>query len=376
MAYNPFPKPVKRQGPSQAAQFFQQEMDDPGGPTVASRFVNNNPQEGLLSMGSNSPDLGMPEKPESVIKFDEHQAQLAAADDGSTTPMAARRYVDAYMADPEWKKAHDSEDDLVEKLAPGIGTMILDRLTRGAYSQGRVRQLEAARLQKRDVEKRYLDIQTREDFLRKDQRDEREANDKLEDAATKRRIDASKEVRDIAVSNAQLGREAAYTKLLGVQTDVAAAGKVVNVPANTSAFTVGPGGKAIPFAQGPNKEWNPNVSAGRDYSVETATARNGRIDKRVEKMQESRDWGSNSPYAGMTDAQLIELAKTQAAQMEGAPESPSANPQYLAPPPGIAKPNPQARSMFLGGNAAPPPPPLEDPNTKRVRIKMNGGNRS
>lgn len=88
----------------------------------------------------------------------ETEASQKAIDNGRDMPVAASKYL-AYKDDPDWQRL-DSEENNAMGGASGLFVPILDRLTRGAYSNSKMNAFAMAGKKKREIEKRYLDEAT------------------------------------------------------------------------------------------------------------------------------------------------------------------------------------------------------------------------
>lgn len=337
----------KRQIIGPAQQFVNDEMgsEEMGPPSASQRFINSSTNENGPSMDyvneQRSPvDLSMgPDAGES-------EAQALAKDDSSEAPKAAKNYIQSYMADPEWQKAHSDEDDIVEKLAPGIGNMILDRLTKGAYSQHRAMQLDAARHTKREVERRYLAIRDDERQAVIDVQNENagianNVNAHQRFIKDKQELELDRDIRGYVLSEAEKKVQEADARigLLTAQTEKTrasmAADKIFNIPANTDAYSYDQStNKATKVASGPPPVFSPNGTARQDPSIPSASviqsgekARRADILAELGMLRQSRMMGE-AGTAGLSDDDLIKMATRNVDAISGGASTPQAAPQY------------------------------------------------
>lgn len=385
--YNPYVTRInrpKRQiiGPSQ--QFVQDEVGTER-PMAAGKYLGSD-SGGFESEQPEPVDLGMSSPPDQS----DAETQRLAADNSTSAPHAAKRYVDAYMADPEWQKAHASEDDIVDKLAPNIGNVLLDRITRGSYSRSRYAQLEAARHQKASVEKRYLDMYNLDRQAALDAR--QELNDSNANATSAQNY--RKTEQDLEKSRIEAGftptREQAAIDHINAQTESLRAGAsaitagiprkgLMNVPANTNVIdtsTMDPNTGQYPtVAQGPDRQFN-QVNPPRDYSEVTGSTRAQIRAKAMDRMfaQQSEDarMGIQNELSGKSRQEIYAMADEEASMASngGGSSTPvrSAAPQYT---------NPAAAGTGMWSNPGSQGPPLaptapQMPHKRLGRIGPNG----
>lgn len=336
----------KRQIIGPAQQFVNDEMgsEEMGPPSASQRFINSSTNENGPSMDyvneqrspvdvSTGPDGG------------ESETQTLARDDSSEAPKAAKNYIQSYMADPEWQKAHADEDDIAEKLAPGIGSMILDRLTRGAYGQARARQLDAARYKKREVERRYLAIRDDErmavdDVQRENAGIANNVNAHQRFIKDKEELEENRATRGYVLSEAEKKVQEADARigLLTAQTEKTrasmAADKIFNIPANTDAYSYDQStNKATKVASGPPPVFSPNGTARQDPSIPSAsTVQRGEESRMqailtvVTQLQDAQARGDGR-LAGLSHSDLVKKA-TEEVDGIGGNSTPQAAPQY------------------------------------------------